>query len=152
MNSLQIDHNWILRSAFWFLRRKQWGWCGVCLGQKDWKSSLSGFDSFFNRYKIYFDLHCYNDVDTDMCAGSPTWKRSFGHGSGSRWKLSMKLDDFSFTFSSALKIVPWKSCSSEDAIFVLVQIVSGGGNGRLCRISEDNGEWDVREVSTRQQQ
>jgi len=25
-------------------------------------------------------------------------------------------------------------------------IVSGGGNGRLCRISEDNGEWDVREV------
>ena len=35
---------------------------------------------------------------------------------------------------------------------VLVQIVSGGGNGRLCRISEDNGEWDVREVSIRRQE
>ena len=48
-------------------------------------STLSSTDT------IHIALHCYNDVDTDMCAGSPTWKRSVGHGSGSRWKLSMKL-------------------------------------------------------------
>ena len=35
------------------------------------------------KEKIYIALHCYNDVDRDMFAGSPTWKRSFGHGSGS---------------------------------------------------------------------
>ena len=63
-------------------------------------STLSSTDT------IYIDLHYSNAVDTDMCAGTPTWKRSFGHGSGSRWKLSMKLDDFSFTFSSASIIVP----------------------------------------------
>ena len=26
------------------------------------------------------------------------------------------------------------------------QVLSGGGNGRLCRVSEKNGEWDVQEV------
>ena len=40
-------------------------------------SILSSIDT------MYIDLQCYNDVDTDMCAGSPTWKRSFGHGSSS---------------------------------------------------------------------